>query len=164
MTATFTHNKQTGLAATWWLYKGGIFGIQLVDTTGAASPPPNTTPLLDWITPIDYSVSPAPDSSELQQLQDTGGNPAYGTTITNQAELPQLQFDINFPTYGGPITYTHIVVFCVLAADRQGLWVSGDPAEPYLPTIAVIEESPAITLQTTETKTYKLDLWADGQT
>ncbi len=162
MTATFTHNKETGFAATWWLYKGATFGIELIDVTGAANPPANTAPLIDWLTPVNYSVSPAPASGEYPE--DTGSTPAYGTTITNQAELPQLQFDVNFPTYGGPITYTHIVVYCLVAADRQALWVSGDPSEAFMPTVAVIEESPAITLQTTQTKTYKLDLWADGQT
>ena len=162
MTATFTHNKETGLAATWWLYKGATFAFGFFDVTGAASPPANTAPLIDWLTPVNYSVSPAPANGEYPG--DTGGNPAYGTTITNQAELPQLQFDVNFPTYGGPITYTHIVVYRLLAADRQEVWASGDPTEASIPTLAVIEESPAITLQTTQTKTYKIDLWADGQT
>ncbi len=162
MTATFTHNKQTGLAATWWLYKGATFAVEFFDVTGAASPPANTSTLWDFIIPVDYLVSPAPASGEYPE--DTGSTPAYGTTITNQAELPQLQFDVNFPTYGGPITYTHIVVYCVLAADRQAVWASGDPTEASMHTVAVIEESPAITLQTTQTKTYKIDLWADGQT
>jgi len=162
MTATITHNKDTGLGAMWWLYKGATFEVEFFDVTGFASPPANTTGLLEWISPIDYRVSPSPAVGEYPV--DTGSTPAYGTTITNQAELPQLQFDLNFPTYGGPITYTHVIVYCLLASDRQALFVAGDPSEAFLPTIAVIEESPAITLQTTETKTYKLDLWADGQT
>jgi len=162
MTATFTHNKETGMAAAWWLYEDSTFGIELFDVTGVSNPPSTTSGFMSWVTPVDYTISPNPSYAEYPE--DTGGIPAYGTTITNQAELPQLQFDVNFPTYGGPITYTHIAVYCILAANKQALWTSGDPSEVFLPTIAIIEESPAITLQTNQTKTYKLDLWADGQT
>jgi len=165
MTATFTHNKHTGLAAAWWLYKASTFRIELVDVTGASNPPPNTTGIIGWFTPVDYTLgsqTPSPPYNTYPEV--TGGTPAFGTTITNQAELPQLQIDVGFPAYSNSITYTHVVVFCLLDSDKQDLWTASDPSEVIMPTVAVIEESPAITLQPNQSKTYKLDLWADGET
>ena len=161
MTATFVRNKEIGLAAAWWLYKDATFSTFFFDTTGTTAPA-LTTPLGGWFNPVDYTVSPAPAGVDL--AEDTGGLPAYGATITYRAELPQLELVVGFPNYGGPLTYTHIGEVCMLHSSKQALWQSGDPFEPFMPTVAFIEESPAITLQTTQTKTYKLDLWGDSQT
>ena len=103
MAATITPNKEVGLGAAWWVFEGTEFVTYFFDITGASNPPSVTATLQDWYSPVDYAVSPYPSIDDVPK--DTGGLPAYGTTITNQAELPQLEFVVGFPDYGGAFTF-----------------------------------------------------------
>lgn len=144
MTATLTPNREAALAAMWWLFEGATIYTFLADTTGAATPPGLTDPYDDWLL---YALDSAYD------LFLTGGTAAYGTTITDRAQLPQLEITLDYLTN---VTYTDVLVFVIPAVDP------GVGAPTYsLPYLGVIHESSAITLSGGSTKTYRLDLYSE---
>lgn len=144
MTAVLTQNRELALAAAWWLYEGATVLVALADTTGAEDPPLGTDVFEDW---IPYLLS------EDYDLFLTAGTAAYDATITEQAGVPQLAITLD---YADSVTYTDLVLLCLPLID-PGV---GSPLYAK-PTIGIIEESSAVTLLSTETKTYNLDLYAE---
>lgn len=144
MTASLTPNRQAVLSALWWLYEGGLFLVVLANTAAAASPPA-----------LDGSLDPW-DSYLLDSAYDvylTGGSVAYDATITDRAELPQLQIVLDYATN---VTYTDLLILCIPATDP------GASAPVYaFPFVGVIHESTPITLLSTQSKTYNVDLFAE---
>lgn len=147
MTASLTPNRQAVLSALWWLYEGATFVVSLADTSGAGSPPALDGDYNDWFSPTNYVLDSAYD------VFLTGGTVAYDATITDRAELPQLVITLDYAT---TVTYTDLLVLCIPAIDP------GASAPEYaIPLIAVIHESSPITLLSTQSKTYNVDLFAE---
>ena len=144
MTASLTPNREAVLSALWWLYEGATFLVALTDTTGAGSPPALDGPFDDWVA---YLLDSAYD------IYLTGGTVAYDATITDRAELPQLVITLD---YDSTVTYTDALILCIPAVDPG----AGAPLYA-LPLVGVIHESSPVTLLSTETKTYNLDLFAE---
>ena len=147
MTASLTPNRQAVLSALWWLYEGATFVAVLADTSAAASPPALSADLIDWLSPTDYTLSSSYD------VFLTGGTVAYDATITDRAELPQLVITLD---YASTVTYTDVLVLCIPAIDPG----ASAPTHAF-PFVGVIHESSPITLLSTESKTYNVDLFAE---
>jgi hypothetical protein len=147
MTASLTPNRQAVLGALWWLYEGATFFVLLADTSGAGTPPAMDGDLVDWIIPTDYTLADEFD------LYLTGGSVAYDGSITDRATLPQLVITLD---YDSTVTYTDLLVLCIPAQDP-----GATPPDQAYPFIGVIHESSPVTLLSTETKTYNLDLFAE---
>lgn len=147
MTASLTPNRQAVLSALWWLYEGATFFVLLADTSAAGTPPALDGDLIDWLVPTDYTLADEFD------LYLTGGTVAYDATITDRAELPQLAITLD---YASTVTYTDLLVLCIPVADP-----GASPPDHAYPLVAVIHESSPVTLLSTETKTYNLDLFAE---
>lgn len=144
MTASLTPNREAVKSALWWLYEGATFLVSLADTTGAGSPPALDGPYDDW---APYLLDGAYD------LFLTGGAVDYDATITDRAELDRLVITLD---YASNVTYTDLVIVCVPAVDP------GASAPLYaFPLVAVIHESSPVTVLSTESKTYNLDLFAE---
>ena len=144
MTASLTPNRETALAAMWWLYEGATIFATFADTTGASPAPDLSTSWEDW---FDYLL----DSS--YDIFLTGGSVGYDATLTERAELPQLEIVVDFDT---SITYTDILIFTVPAVDP------GVDAPTYaFPYIGVIHEPTAVTVGASESKTYRVDLFSE---
>ena len=147
MTASLIVNRDAALGAMWWLYQGGTFAFILANTTGAASPPGAQAALDDWFIPVDYSVSQDFD------VYLTGGTATYDATVTTRAVIPQLQLVLDYDT---SVTYTDILILCLPAVS---------PGETYpdnsVPFVGVIHEPTPVTLASTETKTYNLNLYSE---
>lgn len=147
MTASLTPNRQAVLGALWWLYEGATFGAILADTSAAATPPDLGAPFNAWYTPTNYLLDNEFD------IYLSGGTVDYDGTITDRAILPQLVITLDYDT---TVTYTDVIVFCLPAQDP-----GATPPEYAFPVIGVIHESSPVTLLSTETKTYNLDLFAE---
>ena len=147
MAAVLTPNREAVKSAMWWLYEDAVFGVLLANTTGAGSPPALDGPLTDWITPTDYTLADQYD------LFVTAGTVDYDATIADRAKLQQLSIVLD---YASTVTYTDLIVVCVPAKDPG----ASPPTYAY-PLVAVIHESSPVTLLSTETKTYNLDLFAE---
>lgn len=144
MPASLTRNRQAALSALWWLYEGGTIGAILADTSAAGTPPSGTGALSSW---LPYLLS------EDFDLFLTGGSVAYDATLTQRAELPQLVITLDYAT---TVTYTDVVLLCVPAIDP-----GASPPEYALPFVGVIQESSPVTLLSTQSKTYRVDLYAE---
>lgn len=147
MTASLTPNRETVKSALWWLYEGATFLAILADTSAAATPPALTGSFDDWVTPTDYTLSGDYD------IYLTGGTVAYDATITDRAELPQLVITLD---YASTVTYTDVLIVCIPATDPG----AGAPTYAF-PFVGVIHESTPITLLSTQSKTYNVDLFAE---
>ena len=147
MTASLTPNREAVLSALWWLYDGATFAVIPANTTGAASPPALNGDSLNWFVPTDYTLADQFD------LYVTGGTVAYDATTTDRAVLPPLTITLDYDT---SITYTDLIIFCIPVADA-----GASPPNHAYPLVAVIHESSPVTLLSTETKTYNLDLFAE---
>lgn len=143
MTATFTKNRMAALSAAWWLFEGATIYAFLADTTGAATPPALTDDISEW---ISYGLSQDYD------LFLTAGTAAYGASITDRAEIPQIQLDLNYAT---SVTYTDVILLSLPAVSPG----AGAPDHATV-FIGVIHEDTAYTLTAGNTKTYKLDLYS----
>lgn len=144
MTASLTPNRETALAALWWLFEEATILATFADTTGAASPPALTDGWEDW---TDYMLSNSFD------IFLSGGSVAYDATLIERAELPQLEVVVDFAT---SITYTDILIFTLPAVDPG----AGAPIYAF-PYVGVIHEPTAVTVGATESKTYKVDLFSE---
>jgi hypothetical protein len=147
VTASLTPNRQAVLGALWWLYEGATFVVLLADTSAAGTPPALDGELLDWVDPTDYTLADEFD------LYLTGGLVSYDGTITDRATLPQLVITLD---YASTVTYTDLLVLCIPAQDP-----GATPPDYAFPFVGVIHESSPVTLLSTETKTYNLDLFAE---
>lgn len=147
MTASLTTNREAVLGALWWLYDEATFLVVLANTTGAATPPALDGPFEGWYSPTDYLLDTAYD------IYLTAGSVGYDATITDRAELPQLVITLDYAT---TVTYTDLIVIC-LSAKNPG----ASPPAHANPLTAVIHESSPVTLLSTQTKTYNLDLFAE---
>lgn len=147
MTASLTPNREAVLGALWWLYDGALFAIFLADTSGAGTPPALDGAFDNWVAPTDYLLNSAYDVYITADAVD------YDATITDRAVLPQLTITLD---YASTVTYTDLLVTVIPAQDPG----ASPPAYAY-PLVAVIHESSPITLLSTETKTYSLDLFAE---
>lgn len=147
MTASLTPNRAAALGALWWLYQGATFFVSLANTSGAGSPPALDSDFGSWIAPTNYLLSSSYD------VFVTGGTVAYDGTITDRAELPQLTITLDYAT---TVTYTDLLVFCIPSKSA-----GASPPAYATPFVGVIHESSPITLLSTESKTYKLDLFAE---
>lgn len=145
MTASLTPNRETALAAMWWLFEGAMIIATFADTTAASPAPALSDPWGDW---MDYLLDPEFD------LFYTGGAVAYDATLTDRAELPQLEIVVDFDT---SITYTDILLFTSPVADPG----AGAPYYVTLPYIGVIHEPSAVTVAASESKTYRVDLFSE---
>lgn len=145
MTASLTPNREAAQAGMWWLFQGATLLSVLADTTGA-SPAPS----LD-------AASAAWDAYLLDQAFDlvvTGGAIAFDATLTQRAELPQVEFTLS---YGTSVTYTDVLVFS-LPANSPG---AGAPSFAGVTFVGVIHEPSAVTLSSSDSKTYKVDLYSE---
>jgi hypothetical protein len=147
VTASLTPNRQAVLSALWWLYEGATFVVILADTSAAGTPPALDGDLVDWIIPTDYTLADQFD------LYLTGGTVAYDATVTDRAELPQLVITLD---YASTVTYTDVLILCIPAIDPGAS--APDHAFPF---VGVIHESSPITLLSTQSKTYNVDLFAE---
>lgn len=142
MAATLHPNRSTALAALWWLFEGATFYVYFANTTGA-SPQPDYDDYVAW--------APYWLSSEYDQLL-IGGSVAYDATNDQLGRLPQLEIVLDYATN---ITYTHLIIELVPAVDPG----PSAPLSAY-PLLLHVSESPAVTVLSSETKTYTLDLTA----
>lgn len=147
MTASLTPNREAVKGALWWLYEGALFLVSLANTSGAGTPPALDGLYEDWTTPTNYLLDGAYD------LFITGGTVDYGVVLTNRAELEQLVITLDYDTN---VTYTDLLVLCIPAINP-----GGPPPIHATPLVAVIHESSPVTLLSTQTKTYNLDLFAE---
>lgn len=147
MTASLTPNRQAVLSALWWLYEGATFVAILANTSAAGTPPALNGDLLDWFDPTDYTLADGFD------VYLTGGTVAYDATITDRAELPQLVITLD---YASTVTYTDVLILCIPAVDPG----ASAPDHAY-PFVGVIHESSPVTLLSTQSKTYNVDLFAE---
>lgn len=145
MPATLIQNREAPLSALWWLFEGATIGIILANTTGAATPPLGTDAFSAW---SPYFLSQDFD------LFLTGGIAAYDATLTQRAELPQLVITLD---YASTVTYTDVLLYSITANDPAG----ASPPEYAFPFVGVIQESSPVTLLSTQSKTYNLDLYAE---
>lgn len=148
MAATLYPNRTTALAALWWLFEGATFYVYFADTTGASP-----QPAYDYPTELEYYQ--AWDDYWLSIDYDQliiGGTVTYDATDDQLARLPQLEIVLDYPT---AITYTHMIIEVLTAVDPG----SSSQSKAY-PLLLHVKESPAVTVASTETKTYKIDLTA----
>lgn len=143
MTATFTKNRMAALSAAWWLFEGATVFAILADTTGAATAPALTDDMNAWLA---YALS------EDYDVVVSAGTADYGASITDRAEIPQIQLDLNYAT---SVTYTDVIVLSFPAVSPG----AGAP-EYSVAFLGVIHEDTAYTLTAGNTKTYKLDLYS----
>lgn len=148
MAATLHPNRATALAALWWLFEGATFYVYFADTTGA-SPQPSYT-YTDYDDFYDEWGPYLLDSAFDQLI--VGGSVAYDGSNTQLARLPQLEIVLDYPT---AITYTHVIIELVPAVDPG----ASAPSKAF-PIMLHVAESPAVTVASTATKTYTLDLTA----
>lgn len=145
MPASLTSNREAVQAGLWWLFQGGTILAVLADATGASPAPDLSAAASAW------------DSYLLDQAFDvavTGGTVAFDATLTQRAELPQIQLTLDYAT---SVTYTDVLLFSI-PATTPGAGAPGFAAVTYL---GVIHEPTAVTLLSTESKTYNLDLYAE---
>ncbi len=147
MTASLTPNRQAVLSALWWLYEDATFLVLLANTSAAGTPPSLDGAIGNWIVPTDYTLADQFD------LYLTGGTVTYDATITDRAKLPQLVITLD---YASTVTYTDLLILCIPAVDPG----ASAPSHAY-PFVGVIHESSPITLLSTQSKTYKVDLFAE---
>lgn len=146
MPATLTKNKDAAKSAAWYLFQGATFAVILANTSAAATPPAQSGDFLNWLVPTDYTLA---DSFDLFL---TGGTVAFDATLTSRAKLPQLQIVLDYATN---VTYTDLLILCI-----PQYVPSGAPAGSTC-FLGVIHESSPVTLLSTETKTYNVDLFAE---
>jgi hypothetical protein len=144
MTATLTPNREAARAAIWWLFEGAMFAVILANTSGAASPPALDGSPDSWFSPTNYLLLDASD------VFVAGGTSSYDASVPSKARLQQLQFVLD---YNATYTYTDVLILCIPKISAP----SGSP-DFSAPLVAVIHEPTPITLLSTQTKTYKLDL------
>jgi hypothetical protein len=143
MTATLTPNRDAALSALWWLFEGATFIAGLVNASTADPALPLGGPLDQW---DDYALSFDYD------IFVEGDTADYDATDADKAILPQLVFTLDYDT---SVTYTDVLVLCIPAIDPG----SSAPFHAF-PLVGVIHESSPVTLASTETKTYNLDLYS----
>lgn len=146
MSATLTPNRDAAKSALWWLFQGGSIVAVLANTSAAGTPPASSAELVDWLVPTDYTLSQDYD------LFLTGGSVVYDTTVTSKAKLPRLQFVLDYAT---TVTYTDVLLLGIPAYTPGSSPPSGSTF--YL---GVIHESSPVTLLSTQSKTYNVDLFA----
>lgn len=147
MAASLIVNRDAALSALWWMYEGATISVVLADTTGAASPPSAQADLGDWFSPTNYALS------EDYDLFVVGGTASYDATVTTRAKIPQLQFVLDYPT---TVTYTDLLLFSFPAIQPGASYPDNS-----IPFIGVIHESTPITLASTESKTYNVNLYSE---
>jgi hypothetical protein len=145
MTATLTPNRQAALSALWWLFEGATMIAVLADASTADPPLPLDGPFEQWYETIEYTLSYEYD------IFVEGDTVVYDATDADKAILPQLTFTLDYNT---SVTYTDVLILCVPAIDPG----SSAPSHAF-PLVGVIHESSPVTLASTETKTYNLDLY-----
>lgn len=147
MTATLYPNRATALAALWWLFEGATFNVFFADTSAATTQPEyNYTSLGASFA----SWEPYLLSDSFDQLL-IGPSVAYDSANNQLARLPQLEIVLDYNT---AITYTHMIIFLAPNLYVSSLSFTG------VPLMLFVHESPAVTVASTETKTYTLDLTA----
>lgn len=145
MSASLTSNREAVQAGLWWLFQGATLLAVLADTTGA-SPTPSLS-----------AASTAWDNYLLDQAFDvavTGGTVAFDATLTQRAELPQVQFTLDYAT---SVTYTDVLLFSIPATTPG----AGSPGFASVTFLGVIHEPTAVTLASTASKTYSIDLFSE---
>lgn len=147
MTASLTPNRQAVLSALWWLYEDATFFVLLANTSAAATPPALDGDVMNWFAPTDYTLADQFD------LYLTGGTVAYDASIADRAKLPQLVITLDYAT---TVTYTDLVIICVPA-----IYPGAGAPDYAFPLVGVIHESSPITLLSTQSKTYNVDLFAE---
>lgn len=146
MAATLTVNREAARAAIWYVFEGATIGVSLANTSGSTPPAASTATLIDW---FDYLLASSFDKFL------TAGTGSYNSTNTLLAQLQQLSIQLN---YNQSVTYTDLVVYAYPV--RMPTLTASSPT--YLaPLIGVIHESSPVTLNTGQSKTYKLDLTAN---
>lgn len=144
MAASLTPNREAAKSALWWLFEGATIFVLLADASAASPAPALDGAFSNW---VPYLL----DSSYDVFL--SGGTVDYDGTITDRAELPQLTITLD---YASSVTYTDLLIGCIPAVDPG----AGAPAYAF-PLVAVIHENSAITLASTESKTYLVDLFSE---
>jgi len=145
MPATLTASREAARAAIWYVFEGALIVAALANTSGATPPASASSNLSDW---FPYLLAGSFD------LFLTAGSSSYNSTNVLLAQLQQLSFQLS---YSQSVTYTDIVIFAI-PVQRPAV-AAGQPT--YLsPFVGVIHESSPITLNTGQTKTYRLDLTA----
>jgi hypothetical protein len=147
MTATLTPNRDVPLSALWWLFEGATIIAGLADASAADPPLPLDGPLMQWFSPDVYYLDEEYDIFIEADAVD------YDSTDDNKAILPQLSLTLDYET---SVTYTDVLVVCIPAIDPG----SSAPLHVALPLVGVIHETTPVTLDSTETKTYKVDLFS----
>lgn len=142
MTASFFIDRSVAFAALWYVFEGATLFVMPADMSGIDPIPDYTLEAFeDW---LPYLLD------EYYQFPEFG-TVSYDTTNTNLAKLQQLQVVMDYET---SFTYTHVLLGVVpLLAPESAI----DLAYPLL---AVIEEPTAVTLSSSESKTYNIDLTA----
>ena len=144
MAASLTPNREAAKSALWWLFEGATIFVVLADTSAASPAPALDGELSNW---APYML----DSSYDVFL--AGGIVSYDATLIERAELPPLTITLD---YASSVTYTDLLIGCIPAVDP------GASAPAYaFPLVAVIHESSAITLASTASKTYVVDLYSE---
>lgn len=144
MAASLTPNREAAKSALWWLYEGATILVVLADASAASPAPALDGPFSGW---FSYLL----DSS--YDLFLTGGTVDYDATIIDRAELQPLTITLD---YASSVTYTDVLIVCVPAVDP------GPSAPAYaFPLVGVIHESSPVTLASTATKTYVVDLFSE---
>jgi hypothetical protein len=146
MSATLTPNRDAALSAMWWLFEGATFIAILADASAADPPLPLGGDAQQWFDPVDYTLGFEFD------IFVEGGVASYDDTDTDKAILPQLTFTLDYDT---SVTYSDVLIACIPAIDPG----EGAPFHAF-PLVGVIHESTPITLDSTQTKTYNVDLFS----
>lgn len=142
MTASFVTNRETARSALWYLFEGAQMFYLPADITSAPSQP-SYNDFEAWVPYLllDFALFPI------------AGTVDFDATDTETARLQQLQVVMDFDS---TITYTHVIV-----AATPALAPAGDPPPiESQPLIGFIAEPSAVTLSSTESKTYNIDITA----
>ena len=143
LTLTRSTAELENLTDAQWLDVFGIGGLHavLADTTGAGTPPTAASSYATWET---YFV---PDNSGFYLYAYASPSASVYNGGNSRAEVPAMVFDdFDFPTYApaGDSTVTHVVI-----------------TDGTSRIVAVIEESPSITVNSTSTLSYTLNAWGE---
>lgn len=144
MTANLIVDRSVAFGALWYLFEGATVFVLPADMTGVDPLPSYTLEAFEeW---VPYLLS------DFYQFP-TAGTVGYDTGDTDLAKLQQLQIVMDYET---SITYTHVLI----AVTPVLLPTTGTPPDQSSPFVGFIEEPTAVTLTSSQSKTYNIDLTA----
>jgi hypothetical protein len=120
----------------------GLFAI-LADTTGAATQPTASSSFAVW----ESFFCPDNDGLYLYAYAQPGAS--IYNSANGRAEVPPMtfsDFELNLYAPAGTTTVTHVIITNALTAGR---------------IMAVIEESPALSINSSSTLSYTLNAWGE---